>query len=158
MIRSNRLAAQVPRLPYTVPVSRPALHRLFAAARFRLATVIVSLCALFFAQAAVAGYACEGPGHEQAVQMSDDGMPCAQAMAPTPEDGGLALCHTHCQSSSGAVDHSPSPTLLADYSHAGPVLMLAAALPPADAADLQATLLRASAGPPLAIAHCCFRI
>lgn len=125
---------------------------------WRLLTVIVSLCALLFTQTAVAAYACPGTMKAaQAAQMAEAGMPCAE-MSMAMDDEQPALCHAHCQSAQGTLDHyqPASVTTAMDF---GPVLTLAPALKrQPSVAFIQASVLRRSASPPLAISNCCFRI
>ncbi len=119
-------------------------------------TVILSLWALLFAQAALAGYAC--PASDKAVQvaqMTEAGMPCAESMSQAMDDSQPGLCHAHCQASQQSADSYQVPHL-ATIAELGVVMTL-------EAAPLRAELpypapLRPHASPPLAIAHCCFRI
>ena len=125
--------------------------------RIRLLTVFFSLCALLFAQAALAGYAC--PGNAKAIeiaQMTEAGLPCAESMPAGLDAEQAALCHAHCQSDHSSADawQPPPPAALMDL---GVVLTLPAAAP-ARALRLEPVSRRDGAGPPLCIRHCCLRI
>jgi hypothetical protein len=126
---------------------------------WRLLTVVLSLCALLFTQSAVAAYACPAAAKAvQVAQMSEAGMPCAEEMSQGMDDEQPALCHAHCQSAQGALNHY-QPASIATAMDFGPVLTLVT-IPKREPSvdDVQAPLLRRSASPPLAIANCCFRI
>ena len=126
------------------------------ARRHRLLTVLLSLGALLFSQLALAGYACPQIAKAAEVaQMVEAGMPCAGAMSQAIDDQQPALCHAHCQASPQSADTYQLPPL-ATLAQLGVVLMLPAVAPrgppPPSAPEPP------NAGPPLAIAHCCFRI
>jgi hypothetical protein len=126
------------------------------ARRQRLLTVILSLWALLFAQAAMAGYTC--PGTSKAVeiaQMTEAGMPCAEAMSQAMDDSQPGLCHAHCQASQQTADSYQVPAL-ATLMQLGVVLTVEPLAPRGDPPYRLA--LRPNASPPLAIANCCFRI
>lgn len=128
----------------------------------RLLTVIFSLCALLLGQAALAGFACEGAVRQVQVavaQMAQAGMPCAESMSNAMDEQEPALCHAHCQSAKAAPD-TPKPPPVVNLVHVANVLqvLLPAAQGSAPGSTLiQRSLLRREAGPPLAIANCCFR-
>jgi hypothetical protein len=127
-----------------------------ACRRRRVFTVLLSLCALLFAQLALAGYSC--PGAQKAVEvarMAEAGMPCAQSMSMAMDEEQTSLCHAHCQGSQQAADTSQPPPL-ASFQQLGAVLTVAAPAPPTKAPFTGP--LRPNVNPPLAIAHCCFRI
>lgn len=125
---------------------------------WRLLTVILSLWAMLFTQAALAGYACEGAVKAVlAARMADAGMPCAESMSQDEEQP--ALCHAHCQSAQATPD-APKPPPVVNLVHVAYVLtvVLPAAEGSAPSAPLiQPSLLRRVATPSLAIANCCFR-
>lgn len=127
--------------------------------RWRFVTAILSLWALLFTQSALAGYACSGTAKAlQVAQMTEAGMPCAQEMSRAMDDEQPALCHAHCQSAQKAADNLQPPPL-ASVAGLGAVLTVKPPLPPAaHGHEVQASVLRPSAGPPLAISHCCLRI
>jgi hypothetical protein len=127
--------------------------------RWRVVTVVLSLLALLFTQSALATYACAGPSKAfQVAQMTEANLPCAEEMSKSMDNEQPSLCHAHCQSAQGTLDHY-QPAQLPAISDVGPVLIVApAAKPVAPGAYLQPSLLRRSASPPLAVAHCCFRI
>lgn len=127
--------------------------------RWRLVTVVLSLCALLFAQGALAAYACQGPAKAfEAARMAEAGMPCAESMSQAMDEEQPGLCHAHCQAAQGSLDHG-QPVQIAAAADLGAVLTIVPAAQPAvRSAYVQASLLRPSAGPPLAISHCCFRI
>lgn len=125
--------------------------------RWRIITAMLSLCALVFTQSALAAYACQGAGKAmQVAEMTEADMPCAASMAAEAEQA--ALCHAHCQTASKSVDNLQLPPL-ATVAQLGAVLTLKPVnRPEPDGRIVQSSLLRPSAGPPLAISHCCFRI
>lgn len=127
--------------------------------RWRLLTVVLSLCALLFTQSAMAAYACPGVAKAvQVAQMTEAEMPCAESMSKAMDDEQPALCHAHCQSNQGTLDQY-QPAQLATAIHFGPVLTVAVpSIQRPSEAFVQASRLRPSASPPLAIANCCFRI
>lgn len=134
------------------PAMFPAMS---PARRHRLLTVLLSVCALLFAQLALAGYACPGAAKAAEVaRMAEAGMPCAESMAQAMDDAQPGLCHAHCQASQQSADTFQVP-LLPALAQLGPVLTVAAAPPPAGAPA--GAPLRPNIGPPLAIAHCCLR-
>lgn len=127
---------------------------------WRLLTVILSLWALLFTQAALAGYACEGAVKAlEVAQMAEAGMPCAESMSHSMDEEQPALCHAHCQSAQATPD-TPKPPPVVNLVHVAYVLtvVLPAAEGSAPSAPLiQPSLLRRVATPSLAIANCCFR-
>jgi len=127
--------------------------------RWRFIMAILSLCALLFTQTALASYTCTGAAKAlQVAQMTEAGMPCAASMSKSMDDEEPELCHAHCQSSPKTADNVQPPPL-ATVAQLGPVLTLEpASRPEFTGRVVQATLLRPSASPPLAISHCCFRI
>ena len=127
--------------------------------RWRIVTIILSLCALLVSQGAVAAYACQGAAKAYEVaQMTEAAMPCADTMSKSMDDEQPTLCHAHCQSAQGALDHF-QPVDFAPTAVFGPVLTIVlAAKPVSTGVQVQASVLRPSASPPLAISNCCFRI
>jgi hypothetical protein len=122
----------------------------------RLLTVILSLCALLFAQAALAGYVCPGANKAAEVaQMVEAGMPCAESMSQAMDDEQPGLCHAHCQASQQAADTYQVP-VLATLMQLGAVLTLQPA--PSRGAPPSRPPTRPNASPSLAIANCCLRI
>jgi hypothetical protein len=126
------------------------------ARKHRLLTVILSLWALLFAQVALAGYVCPASGKAvQVAAMAEAGMPCAETMSKAMDDEQPGLCHAHCQSSQQASDTYQAPHL-ATLAELGAVLTVEPAQPRANVPRRAPP--RPNASPPLAIAHCCFRI
>ncbi|MEO7640168.1 MAG: hypothetical protein ABIU07_02035 [Ramlibacter sp.] len=127
--------------------------------RNRLITVLVSLCALLFAQSALAGYVCPGSNNPVAVtQMAQAGMPCAESLSGAMDVDQPALCHAHCQADPQAKDNvqPPAPANLAQI---GPVLTVAVPAPPgAGRQRSQLAFLQRATGPAISVRHCCFRI
>ena len=126
--------------------------------RHRVVSVLVALCSLLFMQMAVAGYSC--PGFQARVQeisaMAQAGMPCAQEMAMTLDDGQPNLCSAHCQSAQSASgDHALQMPALADCCafFASPVAVVRV-----ERFTPEPALLAQAAAPPLAIRNCCWRI
>jgi hypothetical protein len=128
--------------------------------RWRLLTVVLSLCALLFTQTAVAAYTCPGAVVAfQAAQMAEADMPCAEEMTQAMDDEQPPLCHAHCQSGQGTLDHAQSASAIVSALDFGPVLTLVlASKSELGIRYVQMSVLRRSAGPPLAISNCCFRI
>lgn len=127
--------------------------------RWRFITAVLSLWALLFTQTALAAYACTGMAEPVQVAGSmKDAMPCADSMSATMDDGQLALCHAHCQTAQKSLENVQPPPL-ATLVQLGAVLTVKPASTPALARQVvQASLLRPSASPPLAISHCRWRI
>jgi len=126
--------------------------------RCRLLTVMFSLWALLFAQAALAGYSCPGAAKAaQVAQMVEAGMPCAESMSRAMDDEQPGLCHAHCQAAQQSADNYQVPAL-ATLAELGAVLTVPSAAPIIDDSLLQAPLLRRATAPPLAVRNCCFRI
>ena len=126
------------------------------ARRHRLLTVILSLWALLFAQLALAGYACPKiESASEAARMVEAGMPCAETMKQAIDDEQPALCHAHCQASPQS-DSTYQLPALATLAQLGVVLTISTGPPRSPPAPLAP--MRPNASPPLAIAHCCFRI
>lgn len=127
--------------------------------RLRFLSALLSLVALLFSGAALAGYAC--PGGEKAAEiarMTEAGMPCAEEMARSMDDEQPVLCHAHCQSTDQS-EGSYHPPSAADVLHAGPALTVAVVPAPRVPTGLRTSpQVRRDTGPPLAIRHCCFRI
>lgn len=144
--------------PYTRAVSAARLSAMNMSRRWRFITAILSLCALLFTQTALAAYACGGAVKAlQVAQMTEADMPCAASMSKSMDDEQPALCHAHCQSTPKSADNLQPPPL-ATVAQLGPVLTIKpASRPELTSVVVQASLLRPSASPPLAISHCCFR-
>lgn len=146
-------------LAYTFAVHTmrpPAMNR----RSWRLLTVILSLCALLFTQAALAGFSCEGAVKAvQVAQMAEAGMPCAESMSHSMNEEQPALCHAHCQSAKATPD-APKPPPAVNLVHVAYALTVLLPAPQASALGsplIQRSLLRREATPSLAIANCCFR-
>lgn len=128
--------------------------------RSRLLTVCLTVWALLFAQAALAGYSCPSQSdREQGLAMA--GMPCADSMAlavaVAVDEAQPALCHAHCQDQQQSAD-SYQPPLFATSAQLGAVLTLA---PVADKGSGPLPPLpqwRRDTAPPLSVRHCCLRL
>jgi hypothetical protein len=126
------------------------------ARRHRLLTVILSLWALLFSQLALAGYACPKVGQASEVaRMMEAGMPCAETMGQAIDDEQPALCHAHCAAPAQSADTYQLPAL-ATPAQLGVVVTRPVAM--VRSAQAKRAPTRPNASPPLAIAHCCFRI
>ncbi|MEJ7932605.1 hypothetical protein WG922_21725 [Ramlibacter sp. AN1015] len=129
--------------------------------RFRIVTVIISLCMLLFAQGVLAGYFCQ-----QATTSVDASAATATATAAAAdctvtmsasEAQDRELCHAHCQSGSQAAD-SYQPTAPQDVRELSDALTVQ--LAPAERLERsgpQPNLLRRSSAPSIALRHCCLR-
>ena len=126
---------------------------------FRFVTVLLTVFALLFANAAMAGYACPGDAKAREVaQMAEEDMPCMETMSRDMDDQQPGFCHAHCQSGHQSAD-SFQPPVLANLLDLGPVLSLELLPQTRPVLPVVAsTLLRRDTGPPLAIQNCCFRI
>lgn len=125
---------------------------------FRLLTVLFALCALLFAQGALAGYLCPGTAKAAEVaQMAEAGMPCAESMSQAMDEQQPGLCHAHCQTAQQSADNVQIPAL-ATLAQLGAVLSIAPAPAEPDRRPLQVPSLRRATAPALAVQHCCFRI
>lgn len=126
--------------------------------RCRLLTVLLSLCALLFAQTALAAYACPAVAKAAEIaQMAEAGMPCAESPALAVDDEQPGLCHAHCRGEPPSADHYQLPAL-ATLDQLGAVLTVASPPVLGGASSPQVPLLRRGAAPPLAVRYCCFRI
>jgi len=126
--------------------------------RFRFVTVLFALCALLFAQGALATYLCPGAAKAAEVaQMEQAGMPCAETMSQAMDEQQPGLCHAHCQVAQQSADNFQVPAL-ASLAQLGVVLTVTFAPLEADRGALDSPQLRRSTAPPLAVQHCCFRI
>jgi len=124
----------------------------------RLLIALFTLCALLFTQGALAAYLCPGLADVlEVAQMAQAQMPCAEGMAVAMDEQQPALCHAHCQTAQGTLEPSQHGQLQAAALPAVAVLTIAAA-PVVARGDAPRQPLRSSAGPPLAIRYCCFRI
>jgi hypothetical protein len=127
--------------------------------RHRLTTVFVALFSLLFMQVAVARYVCPATATSgtQASMVMADGMPCAESMSMTMDEGQPALCHAHCKADKQSLDkyELPAPVALGDMPAN---FTLAVVIPEFSGAALQAPHLRHATAPPVAIQNCCFRI
>ncbi|MEO5669768.1 MAG: hypothetical protein ABIR26_03655 [Ramlibacter sp.] len=127
--------------------------------RTRLLTVILSLCAMLVAQAALAGYACPGAGRAAEVAaMFEAQMPCAEAMSQAMDEQEPGLCHAHCQSAQQTADHSQSPTFVGSLDLGAVLSVKAAAIQQLVTSLHQEPLLHRATSPPVAVRHCCFRL
>ena len=129
--------------------------------RFRFITVIFSLCALLFAQLAVAGYACPAEGNPSGMgkmnEMAQATMPCAESMSLATDDEQPGLCHAHCQEQQQSAYNYQVPAL-AHMGELGVVLTLATVPTEDDLRIDRRPHLRRDTAPPLALRHCCLRI
>ena len=127
--------------------------------RHRLITVLFALINLLFMQLAVASYACPGQLQKvsEAAATAEAGTPCAQSMQLTMDDGQPSLCHAHCQTGqqSAGTHELPSPVALSALPAA---FALPVIVPVFSKAPLQASHLKRTTAPPVAIRNCCFRI
>ena len=125
--------------------------------RHRWITVFWTVCALLFAQGALAGYACPADAvRSDASVPSPAAMPCAESMVQEVDEAQPALCHAHCQDEQQSAD-SFQPPLLAPSSQLGAVLTLAP-VPDRGSGPLPPLpQWRRDTAPRLAIRHCCFR-
>ena len=132
---------------------------MFTRRRHRLITVLFALFCLLFMQLALASYVC--PGAEKAAQvaqMTEAGLPCAEAMSQAMDEEQPALCHAHCQAADQSADNF-QPPVLASLAQLGPVFRVAASpTQPVGACSAPAPNLRRATAPPLAVLLCCFRI
>ena len=127
--------------------------------RHRPITVLFALISLLFMQMAVARYACPGPMQKasEAAVMAEAGMPSAEPMLLSMDDEQPSLCHAHCQAgqqSAGAHELPSQVTITAlpaDFT-------LPVTVPVFSGAPLQASHLKRTTAPPVAIRNCCFRI
>lgn len=124
--------------------------------RPRLLTVILSLCAMLFAQLALAGYACPaGTRSAEVAAMAQAGMPCAETMSRAMDEEQPGLCHAHCQAAQQTADTYQLPAFAAS-TQLGSVLVVER---PALSEVVRAPERpRPHASPPLVIVNCCFRI
>lgn len=126
--------------------------------RSRFFTVLLSLCALLLAQAALAGYACPGQAKAaELAQMAEAGMPCAQTMSAAMDDEQPGLCHAHCQASQPSAD-AYQPPVLADLMELGAVLVVRLPDTESTHATRHGSPPRPWGTPPLSVQHCCWRI
>lgn len=127
--------------------------------RSRLITALLALVSLLFMQLAVASYACPGTGSKVAevAAMAEAGMHCAESMTLNPDDAQPNLCHAHCQPGEQSADkyQLPAPVAIsalpADFT-------LPVTVPVFSGAPLQASHLKHTTAPPVAIRNCCFRL
>lgn len=133
--------------------------------RSRFLTAILSLCALLFAQTALARYACPVAATASPAASTTEhpasavvraALPCAEAMPALLDAEQPGLCHAHCQDEQRSADHAQIP-VLASLIELGAVLTLAPPAPPDRGLMLQPSLLQRTTAPPLAVRHCCFR-
>ncbi len=121
--------------------------------RHRLITVLFALVNLLFMQLAVASYACPSA----VSKVAEAGMPYAGSLPLSMDDGQPSLCQAHCQASQQSADtHAlPSPVALSALPAA---FTLPVTAPVFSGAPLQASHLKRTTAPPVAIRNCCFRI
>lgn len=116
------------------------------------------MCALLFAQGALAAYTCPTVEMSTAPGAQSMGlMPCHESADRLIDQAQPALCHAHCQDQQQSAD-SYQPPVIVTSSQLGAVLTLA--ITPAQGSGLLPPLpqLRRDTAPPLAIRHCCWRI
>ena len=136
--------------------------------RTRLITALFALMSLLFMQLAVASYTCPGlPGSgatsSAAAKSAMAGMPCAEEMAINPVDSApaqldqLNLCHAHCQVGQQSADkyEPPSPVQITALPANFTILIAA---PVFSSTLVQATALKRTTAPPLALQNCCLRL
>lgn len=126
---------------------------MFRNSRRRLITVLFALTSLLFAQLALAGYVCPGSGSK----VSGASMPCAESMTKAMDEEQSSLCHAHCQAGQQKADTYQVPVLASPPDYGADYLM-AQVIVTALGTPLQASLLRRTTAPRLAIRNCCFRI
>lgn len=126
----------------------------------RKVAAVLGICAIVFAQAAIAAHACaafaseEGPASVMAAPAGHDNTPCGDMEAVAQK-----LCVNHCQAGQQSIDHyQPTPTV--------PVAIVIGRVVPDHRPEIvfrstqaysHALLARATV-PPLAVRNCCFRI
>ena len=140
--------------------------------RPRIIAVLFALFCLLSAQLSLAAYACPNAlvGSQQAAAMDMQGMPCAGDMAGDSSSdvagdvaAGMdaeqpAMCHAHCKTIQQSADQYHVPTL-ATIMQMGPVLTLAQPTAViAQASPWQASILKRTTAPPIAVRHCCLRV
>lgn len=135
--------------------------------RTRLTTVLFALVCLLFMQLAVAGYVCSaaGPKVAQSAAVADSSTPCALSMAfdasletnPKLYDAQPNLCKAHCQAGQQSADTYQPPLPVAFGALPAEFALLHSARLES-CAPLQASHLRRTTKPPVAISNCCFRL
>ncbi|TAL73926.1 MAG: hypothetical protein EPN79_01140 [Burkholderiaceae bacterium] len=127
--------------------------------RHRLITVLFALISLLFMQLAVARYACPGPMQKasEAAVMAEAGMPSAEPMLLSMDDGQPSLCQAHCQAGQQSADTHALPSPVA-FSALPAAFTLPVTVLVFSGAPLQAPHLKRITAPPVAIRNCCFRI
>lgn len=126
--------------------------------RIRSLTALLAVIGVFFAQIAVAAYACPGA---QAMMLAAIGtereanMPCCE--------GGVAealpaLCSIHCQQGDQSLDKPAPPDVPAIQWTAIPPGALVPHVPAAGPPGEQRSLLARATAPPVALRNCCLRV
>lgn len=123
--------------------------------RFRLVTVLFSLCLLLLAQGVLAGYFCQDAAAMTTAAAADE-PECAAAMA-TSDDQERGLCHAHCQSGSQSADSFQPPAPLDVRELSGALTVQLPAPERFQPSGPQPGLLQRSSAPSIALQHCCFR-
>ncbi len=123
--------------------------------RFRLVTVLLSLCLLLFAQGVLAGYLCQAPATMATVATAGE-PECMAAMASS-DDQERGLCHAHCQSGSQSADSFQPPAPLDLRELSGALTVQLPAHERLQPSGPQPGLLQRSSAPSIALQHCCFR-
>jgi hypothetical protein len=125
----------------------------------RFATAIVTLFCLLFMQLAVAAYACPSLEARQAPSLMRDAAGIPMANCDGIDHQSPSLCHAHSEQGKQSLDKAQTPPVQ-PFVASGVVIAVTASLKPipAGVALPDAFLMAASADPPLAILHCCFRI
>ncbi|MBL0422552.1 hypothetical protein JI739_19555 [Ramlibacter sp. AW1] len=127
--------------------------------RYRIFTVIFSLCMLLFAQGVLAGYFCQQAATSvdaSAATATATATDCTVTMSSSDEQD-RELCHAHCQSGSQTAD-SYQPAAPQDVRELSDALTVE--LAPAERTERsgpQPNLLRRSSAPSIALQHCCLR-
>ena len=127
--------------------------------RHRLLIVLLALISLLFMQLAVASYACPGAKVEVAeiAAMAKAGLPCAESMTTGMDEDQPNLCRAHCQTGQQAADkyELPAPTGIGSLPVNFTVSDIVAVV---SGVPVQASHLKRTTAPPVAILNCCFRL
>jgi len=130
--------------------------------RSRLITALFALFALvslLFMQLAVASYACPAVASKAAeiAAMAEAGMPCAESMRLAMDESQPNLCQAHCQAGHQSADRYELPALVVRVTLPSDFTLPVTA-PVFWGAPLQASHLKRTTAPPVAIRNCCFRL
>jgi hypothetical protein len=146
---------------FVVVASGQTLHFMISCRRFRFITVLFALCALLFAQLALAGYVCQA-GAKLSVMgemtgIAQAAMPCTESMALAQDDEQSGLCLAHCEDQQQSAYNYQVPPL-AHMGELGVVLTLTTVPTEDDLRIDRMPHLRRDIAPPLAVRHCCLQI